>query len=789
MLHADALNRLAFLAPAAFALLVAGCGGGQEPVPAAAVQTTSQATPHPVSILPGTDEHVGAAACGQCHQQALSDWQGSHHDLAMQPATQDSVLGDFDNTHFDYAGTRTRFSQENGQFFVQTDGPDGGIDTFRVDYTFGHYPLQQYLIELPGGRLQAFGIAWDSRSKSEGGQRWFHLYPDQTLRAGHPLHWTGRDQNWNFMCAECHSTALSKNYDAGTGHYQTRWAEIDVACEACHGPGLAHVRWAANSDPAARAASPDMGLAAPFRERRNASWITVAETGNSVRNPPRAGRIEIDACGRCHGRATRLIGDTVHGRPLLDSHRPALLDPDQYWPDGQMRGEVFTWGPFLQSRMYHAGVTCSDCHQPHSLELRAPGNALCAQCHQPARYDQTTHTGHAPDSGGSQCVACHMPVTTFMQVDDRHDHAFRIPRPDLSQRLGTPDACTTCHSGRDPGWAAAQLREWFPDSRHRGEHFADILHTAHAAAPGSAEGLITLITDTAQPAIVRASALRQLAPWLTPGNAGPVLPSLGDADPLVRLAAVETLAHLPPAQRSAMLAGHLQDPIRAVRMEAASALAGEPERALPASQRPAFEQALAEYIASLQFNLDRPDTAVSLGDLQLKRGATAAAEQSYRHALGLDPAFTPAHLHLADLARTRGQELDADRILRTALKYRPDAAELHHALGLSLVRQRRAQEALTELQQAAELAPEQARYSYVLAVALNDSGQAGPAREWLGRALELHPYDTDLLRALAIYELEAGNHQTARALTQRLLALDRNHPDAHQLLQWIERHR
>ena len=364
-----------------------------------------------------------------------------------------------------------------------------------------------------------------------------------------------------------------------------------------------------------------MGLAAPFRERRNASWITVAETGNSVRNPPRAGRIEIDACGRCHGRATRLIGDTVHGRPLLDSHRPAL------------------------------------------------------------------------------------------------------------------------------------------------------------------------ITDTAQPAIVRASALRQLAPWLTPGNTGPVLPSLGDADPLMRLAAVETLAHLPPPQRSAMLAGHLHDPVRAVRMEAASALAGEPERALPASQRPAFEQALAEYIASLQFNLDRPDTAVSLGDLQLRRGATAAAEQSYRHALGLDPAFTPAHLHLADLARTHGQELDADRILRTALEYRPDAAELHHALGLSLVRQRRAQEALTELQQAAELAPEQARYSYVLAVALNDSGQAGPAREWLGRALELHPYDTDLLRALAIYELEAGNHQTARALTQRLLALDRNHPDAHQLLQWIERHR
>lgn len=788
MLHADALNRLALLAPAAFVLLVAGCsGGGQEPVPEAAMPTAAQTTLHPVSTLPGTDDHVGAAACGQCHQQALSDWQGSHHDLAMQPATPESVLGDFNNTHFDYAGTRTRFSQENGQFFVQTDGPDGVIDTFRVDYTFGHYPLQQYLIELPGGRLQAFGIAWDSRSRSEGGQRWFHLYPDHALRAGHPLHWTGRDQNWNFMCAECHSTALSKNYDAGTGHYQTRWAEIDVACEACHGPGLAHVQWAANSDPAARAASPDMGLAATFRERRNATWTPVAETGNSVRNPPRAGRVEIDACGRCHGRATRLIGDTVHGRPLLDSHRPALLDPDQYWPDGQMRGEVFNWGPFLQSRMYQAGVTCSDCHQPHSLELRAPGNALCAQCHQPARFDQTAHTGHAPGSDGSQCVACHMPVTTFMQVDDRHDHAFRIPRPDLAERLGTPDACTACHDDREPAWAAAQLAKWFPDSRHRGEHFAEQFHTAHSAGPGSEDGLLELISTPQLPAIVRATALRQLAPWLNAGNVAQLRPALDDADPLVRLAAVETLGLLPVPQRVAALAERLLDPVLAVRMEAASALAGEAESALPTERRPAFQHALAEYLTSLQFNADRPDTAVSLGDLHMKRGATTAAEQAYRHALQLDLGFTPAHLHLADMARERGQEHEAERLLRSALERTPDAAELHHALGLSLIRQQRGKEALAQLQRAAELAPEQPRYAYVFAIALNDDGQQALARQRLEQALGLHPHDLDLLRALAIYEMESGNHAAALTLAKRLLALDRNNPDAHQLVQWLQR--
>ncbi|MCX7563127.1 multiheme c-type cytochrome [Xanthomonadaceae bacterium XH05] len=769
--------------PAAFALLVAACSAPDT----AQVQAVGEGGVSQTFLpLPGSVDHVGAAVCGQCHQQALQDWQGSHHDLAMQPATPQSVLGDFEGATFDYAGTTTEFRRRGRRYFVFTDGPDGEPAEFEILYTFGHRPLQQYLIELPGGRLQAFGIAWDSRDAEAGGQRWFHLYPDQQLAAGHRLHWTGPDQNWNFMCAECHSTGLKKNYDADSGQYDTQWAEIDVACEACHGPGLAHAQWAVNGTSAETA---DKALAVSFHERAGVEWTRLEGSAFAVRSEPRTTRIEIDACGRCHGRANRLLGDLVHGRPLLDSHRPALLDPDQYWPDGQMLGEVFNWGPFLQSRMYQAGVTCSDCHQPHSLELRAPGNALCVQCHQPARYDQTSHTGHLPDSRGSQCAACHMPVTTFMQVDDRHDHAFRIPRPDLSQHLGTPDACTACHSERDPEWAAAQLREWFPNSRHRGEHFATALHTAHAAAPGSAEGLTALISDSAQPAIVRASALRQFAPWLRPDNVGAVLPSLEDADPLVRLAAVETLANLPPSQRSATLGGHLRDPVRAVRMEAASALVGDPERALPAGQRPAFEQALAEYAASLQFNLDRPDTAVSLGDLKLKRGAVAAAEQSYRHALGLDPAFTPAHLHLADLARSRGQEHDADRILRTALEQRPDAAELHHALGLSLVRQRRLQEALIELQRAAELAPAQARYTYVLAVALNDGGQPDLARDWLNRGLEHHPYEIDLLRALAIYELEAGNHQTARALTQRLLALDRNHPDAHQLLQWIERHR
>jgi predicted CXXCH cytochrome family protein len=784
MLHRHALTRAwRIAAPAVLALLVAACAGDD----ASTSQPAGVSGGLTFSPLPGTDDHVGGAVCGQCHAAERADWQGSHHDLAMQPATPETVLGDFDGASFEHQGITSVFTRRDARHFVNTDGPDGTMAEFEIRYAFGHYPLQQYLIELPGGRLQAFGIAWDSRAAADGGQRWFHLYPDTPIRAGDNLHWTGRDQNWNFMCAECHSTGLAKAYDADTHSYRTHWAEIDVSCEACHGPGLAHARWAAQPDASRRAADPRKGLHVHYHERRDVSWLPAAQTGNAVRSPPRTTRIEIDACGRCHGRASRLHGDVVHGGSLLDSHRPALLDPDQYWPDGQMLGEVFNWGPFLQSRMYQAGVTCSDCHEPHSLKLRAQGNALCAQCHQPARYDQPDHSHHVTGSPGAQCVACHMPTTTFMGVDDRHDHAFRIPRPDQAARLGTPDACTACHDDRPAWWAADHLERWFPDSRHRRPGFAEAFHDANLGTPGAGESLAALAVDPARPAIVRATALRALAPGADAATVEAAAGSLSDADPLVRMAAVEALAGIEPQRRAGLLAARLADPVLAVRVEAVAALAGAPERFLDARQRESFHAALDEYLASLHFNADRPDTLVSLGDLHQRRGHVLEAERAYRRAMERDPRFATAYLHLADAARARGAEGDASAALEAGLAQLPDAADLLHALGLSRVRQQRTAEAEALLRRAAELAPQTSRYTYVLAIALHDQGKPAEAREQLRLGLSRHPNDPDLLRALAMYELQAGDRASARAAAQRLLALDRGDADARQLLDWIDR--
>jgi len=394
-----------------------------------------------IAVPAETATYVGRTACVACHAEQDRLWQGSHHALAMQEANAATVLGNFNDTTFEYAGIESRFSTREGRFFVTTDGPDGQLHDYEVAYTFGVDPLQQYLIAFPNGRLQALSIAWDTRPKAAGGQRWFHLYPNERITHTDPLHWTGMYQNWNYMCAECHSTDLQRGYDAQLNRYQTRWSEMNVSCEACHGPGSQHLAWA--RDPRAVAGQGNNGLVVRFNERTTAAWTIGPHTGNAMRNPPRETDVELQACARCHSRRSFIWSEYRHDRPLLDSYLLQTLSEGLYYPDGQILDEVYEYGSFLQSKMYRAGVTCGDCHNPHSGKLRAEGNALCAACHLPSKYDTAAHHHHQPDSAGAACVACHMPISTYMVVDPRHDHSFRPPRPDLSKKPDKlPDAVT-----------------------------------------------------------------------------------------------------------------------------------------------------------------------------------------------------------------------------------------------------------------------------------------------------------------------------------------------------------
>ena len=728
---------------------------------------------------------VGTAACAGCHAKEYEAWRGSQHDRAMEEANERTVLGDFGGARFTHGGVTSRFFRRDGRYFVNTDGPGGKLADFEVRYTFGVHPLQQYLVELPGGRLQALGIAWDARPKAQGGQRWFHLYPDRKLKAGNPLHWTGIDQNWNYQCADCHSTNLRKNYDEATRTYETTWSEIDVGCEACHGPGARHAAWA-KLDAAARRADASKGLAVALDERRGVAWAIDPATGSAARSAPRTSNRELETCARCHSRRGQFDDSWHPGSPFGDAYRLALIEPGLYYADGQMRDEVYVHGSFLQSRMHAKGVTCSDCHDPHTQKLRAPGNAVCGQCHAPARFDAPAHHRHAAGSPGAACAACHMPTTTYMVVDPRHDHSMRIPRPDRSVALGTPNACTGCHPKEGAKWAADAVARWYPQRKPGFQTWAEAFAAGDAGAPGAQAALAAVVNDPSLPAIARASAIPRLVRH--PGRA--TLPALekalADPDPIVRLAAASALRDADPALRARRLPKLLADPVRVVRIEAARGLAGAPESRLAADDRARFAKAIDEYLASLRYNADRPEAQTELGGYHLARGEAAAAAAAYRRALALDPTYVAASVNLADLLRGMGREREAEAALRDAIRADPTAAAPRHALGLSLVRQKRTQEALAALGEAARLAPDDARFAYVLGVAQYDAGRRADAMKTLDAALARHPYDREILVALASYERGAGNLAKAAQRAKLLASLEPDDPSLAQLARELE---
>ena len=592
----------------------------------------------------------------------------SQHKHAMAHATEKSVLGDFSDVAFDHYGVRSRFFRKDDKFLVETDGPDGKLATFQVKYAFGLDPLQQYLIEFPDGRLQALSIAWDSRPKQAGGQRWFHLYPNEEIRHDDVLHWTKLNQNWNFMCAECHSTGVRKNYDAAKDHFATTFAEISVGCEACHGQGSRHVGWARDRQswwPFGKTDDPAKGLVVQFDERSNVAWPIESKTGNAKRSTaPATLRKEVETCGLCHARRGQFSENWMPGRWLSETHVVSPINRGLYHADGQMLDEVYNYGSFKQSKMFAAGVTCSDCHEPHGAKLRAPDDGVCGQCHASDKYASIAHHRHEGASPPLGCASCHMPARTYMGVDRRHDHSFRIPRPDLSVKLSTPNACNDCHTDKTPQWAAASIESWHGPNRKGFQSYAAGLHAAWTGRADAVSLLAEIAADRQAPAIARASALTELGPRVSPSNVDLARKGLTDPDPMVRIGALDTLEGMPVAQRWPLASPLLTDAVQGVRIRAASLLAGVPTAQLNASDRQRFGRAAEEFIAAQKSNADRPEARSMLGSYYAQRGATAEAETEYKAALRLSPQYMPAAINLADLYRRLQRENDGENVLR-----------------------------------------------------------------------------------------------------------------------------
>lgn len=713
-------------------------------------------------------------ACVSCHPAAVQAWRTSDHERAMQHASAATVLGNFDDTTLSHSGEQTRLSRTGDTFHaeVSTGAQPEASEAFQVLYTFGIHPLQQYLVETGNGKLQALPWAWDTRPVADGGQRWFHLYEDEEVPRGDRLHWQSNLQNWNGMCADCHSTGLARGYSLSDDTFTTKATSLNVSCASCHGEASGHVTAMQSGQTGKKISSADFKDIIRFLDASTSRFEstdgepTATNTGASHKGQ------EIEACAACHSRRTPLTRAIDPARAFLDQFTPELLEDGLYHADGQIRDEVYVWGSFIQSKMAAAGVTCSNCHNAHSLKLKAEGNALCTACHAPAVFDTGDHHRHKASSGASQCTNCHMPQTTYMGVDARRDHGFKIPRPDVSAKIGTPNACTGCHKDMSNETAAQHIETWH--GPERAPSFAKTFHDARNRAPEARAPLARLIEDEAEPAIVRATALGLVGGLANAKLLDLATANLTSTEPLLRLGAIRALSLLPPEPRASLLGSLLDDEIKAVRLEAAMALVDVSPTAMTSETAVLLGVVTKELLLANEQVAWRGEGRLNRGLIYRGRGDLVAAETAWREATLFDPSFAPAWVNLSELLRASGKQDEAMAVLTHALEATSRAPSVHHALGLALIRQNRHAEALAHLEKAADGAPHSARFAYVHVVALNSLGGEAEAVTRLSAALTLHANDPDLLNlALSL----ANNRQDIPAMRLYATRLAELFPD------------
>lgn len=715
--------------------------------------------------------YVERSKCYTCHEEVYKKYTGSHHDLAMEIATDETVLGDFDNLTIIHLGDAVKFYKKDERYFVYTKGVNGEYSDFEVIYTFGWTPLQQYLIEFPRGYYQVLPYCWDSQSEEEGGQRWFHVYDQEKIPHDDVLFWTKNQQNWNHVCAECHSTNLKKKFDISSLGFNTNWKEIDVSCDACHGPSENHMKWA-ELDEKGKSTDryPNMGYAFNF-PNDSAYWEFDMEKGTAFRSKPRTNHKEVELCARCHSRRMQIWDKYIHGESLMQTHLPELLVPRLYHVDGQIKEEDYMYASFLQSMMYKQGVTCTDCHDAHSMQIQAEGNLLCAKCHVHTKYNNYEHHFHIADSTGGSCKDCHMAQTTYMVVDPRQDHSIRIPRPDLSLKLGTPNSCTQCHTDETDIWAAGWFRKWYGKKYDTINHFGEVFYSALHYDPDALYGLIDIAQDFEQAPIVRATALKYMEYIPSMHSVKQLQKYTNDSSAMVRMAAIQTLSLLHGNQSVSYSIKLLNDSVRAIRYEAANAYSKVSDIEKKNQLRESHKQSLQEYIQMLLVNDDQSATHVNMGIYYSNENMLDSALICYENALRVDSTAVEASINIADMYRSYNRDDEGEVILKQSLKKNPNRPELYHALGLLYTRKGQTKKALEMIARSNELEPSNTYYIYVYGIALNSGGDSQHAIEILEKGYQINPLDYNILQALSSICRDIGNENQFQYYYAKMLKL------------------
>jgi len=684
--------------------------------------------------------------CISCHNKEYKEWKNSDHDLSMQIANENSVLGDFNNSIFmNINKIKTKFYKNNSDYMVYTDGVDGKMHHYKIIFTFGVYPLQQYMIKFPDGRVQVLDIAWDSRSKEEGGQRWYSLHPNEKISAKDILHWSGPNLNWNFMCADCHSTHLKKNYNASTDTYDTKYSAINISCIACHTMDEKHQKH--------------------MQTKAKRKWIFTANSSTAKLKALTPSK-EIQLCAQCHSRRKQLDNEFKAGDNFYDHYENLVLDEDLYFSDGQIKDEVYVYNSFLQSKMYKEGVVCSDCHNPHSLQRKAQADNICFKCHKSDKYTSSKHHKHKQNSPGSSCISCHMPSRTYMGVDERNDHSFRVPRPDLSVNTKIPNACNSCHKDKTALWASNSVKKWYGKVPKGYQTFSHSLNDLRNMTKESPKSLYSVLMAE-EPNIAIATAVSYLGEYQNQQTYLTTLQMLKNTDVDIRLNALRALEKFPPKYRVEPVLGILEDKRKVVRIEAARILAPFLDEVTNSSKKLLLNKVLDEYEQTLLFNAERPESQSELALFYLDIKKYLKAEKAFKKAIELEDEFIPAYVNYADYLKEIKQEKRALSVLQEGLSVIPNSGELHLSLGLWYIRDKQESKAKLELQKASLLSPNDfnIQYTYAIFIASTDIEKAISI---LRKQLELYSGNISLIKALINYYQKTGAHTQELIMKKRL---------------------
>jgi tetratricopeptide (TPR) repeat protein len=725
--------------------------------------------------------YAGSASCENCHREEYNVWRASHHGLAERAPAADMDRAAFVPARSFSAGVEHAAVQWDGtNFLVTCVGLSRSNETHRVVRVIGNDPLRQFVVSFPGGRLQSLEASYDPHRNE-----WFDSFGQENRQPGEWGHWTGRGMNWNDMCAVCHNTRLHKNYDAAVDAYHTTMAERTVGCEACHGPMQAHVDWQHQYGQSSRVD------------------VTV---------PKLTKQQKFDNCGYCHSRRGELTADFQPGDDFFDHASLAIVDAsDTFYPDGQIREEDYEFTAFHGSHMHAAGVTCLDCHNPHSGKTLLPGNYLCLRCHSGSypkapKIDPVAHSHHqvfgydatnkvfntdlmaykmvaiagAIKETGGECVNCHMPQTVYMQRHGRHDHGFTSPDPWLTKESGIPNACNRCHADKSVDWAVATTEKWYGDKMNRPARArTQILVKARNGDPDTPSLLMNLLIGNDTP-YWKAVAAGFLGQWAEqPSAKDALLQALKSDSPLVReqtVHALESVAAENDGPTVEALNGLLNDPRLNVRLAAAWAL----KATLPTNSPTAREQ--QEY---LNLHADQPMGQAQWGAYYLARGDLDEAFKHYTQAIQWDANSAPFYHDLAIVLSLQGKNREAVTQLETACRLEPREADYAYGLGLAWAEAGDLTNAAAAMQKATVINPRHPRAWYNLGLIEQSLGQTATALEALQTAESVSPGDAGIPYARATILIRLGQLDEARQAARKALKIDPDYDNAKRLLEAV----